>query len=82
MEEYGGGREIDLEKIQLLKDKLKLWNKEVFVRIDLKLEEFVCDINLADKMLDTVSSSSFSDNLELRKEACCNFRIRFLTFFV
>ncbi|XP_058726606.1 uncharacterized protein LOC131597964 [Vicia villosa] len=69
----GRGDFVLKEKLRLLKDKLKVWNKEVFGRIELELEECVHDINLADDRLDTNSSSSFLANFEMRKEANGNF---------
>ncbi|XP_058734137.1 uncharacterized protein LOC131605849 [Vicia villosa] len=73
MEVEGRGDFVLKEKLRLLKDKLKEWNKEVFGRIELELEECVREINLADDRLDTDSCSSFLANLELRKEANGNF---------
>ncbi|XP_058766452.1 uncharacterized protein LOC131640058 [Vicia villosa] len=69
----GRGDFVLKEKLRILKDKLKVWNKEVFGKIDLELEECVRNINLADEKLDSVSSPSFIDNLDLRKEASGNF---------
>ncbi|XP_058784290.1 uncharacterized protein LOC131659066 [Vicia villosa] len=57
------------EKLRLLKDKLKMWNREVFGEIDLEIEEGVRDINIADERLDPNSFDSFDGDLMFRKEA-------------
>ncbi|XP_058758041.1 uncharacterized protein LOC131631265 [Vicia villosa] len=69
----GRGDFVLKEKLRILKDKLKAWNKEVFGKIELELEECVCNINKEDDKLDSDSSPSFIDNLDLRKEASGNF---------
>ncbi|XP_058733267.1 uncharacterized protein LOC131604869 [Vicia villosa] len=63
------------EKLKLLKDKLKRWNRDVFGKINLDIEEDVNDINLADERLDSTpfSISSFEENLAFKKEATCGF---------
>ncbi|XP_058763563.1 uncharacterized protein LOC131637014 [Vicia villosa] len=61
------------EKLRLLKDKLKKWNKEVFGKIDLEIDKGVSDINKGDERLVSLPyvSSSFTleENVEARKEA-------------
>lgn len=61
------------EKLRLLKDKLRRWNKEVFGKIDLETEEGVRDMNIAYERLVSDSNSSFTNNLVLRKEATSKF---------
>lgn len=39
------------EKLKLLKEKLKVWNKEVFGYMDLKIEETVKEMNLVDSLV-------------------------------
>ncbi|XP_058750108.1 uncharacterized protein LOC131623108 [Vicia villosa] len=71
----GRGDFVLKEKLKLLKDKLKRWNREVFGKINLDIEEDVNDINLADERLASTSFSlaSFEENLVFRKEATCGF---------
>lgn len=69
----GRGDFVLKEKLRLLKDKIKVWNKEVFGKYDLEVKEGVRDINRFDDKLDPSSSSSFMDDLVLRKEASCKF---------
>ncbi|XP_058739159.1 uncharacterized protein LOC131611049 [Vicia villosa] len=57
------------ENLRLLKDKLRVWNKEVFGRFDLEEEEGVRDLNMADCCLEEDSDDFLVDNLEKRKEA-------------
>lgn len=68
------------EKLRLLKDKLKVWNKEVFGKFDLEVEDGVCNINRLDEKLDPVANISFMEDISLRKEASSkfwrNFRIK------
>ncbi|XP_058763718.1 uncharacterized protein LOC131637147 [Vicia villosa] len=65
----GRGDFVLKEKLRLLKDKLKRWNKDVFGKIDLDIEEGVNDINLADERLDSIpfANSSFEENLLFEK---------------
>ncbi|XP_058760200.1 uncharacterized protein LOC131633504 [Vicia villosa] len=65
----GKGDFVLKEKLRLFKDKLRRWNKEVFGRIDLEVEEGVRDLNLADAHLEMEDGILFSDTLERRKEA-------------
>ncbi|XP_058726467.1 uncharacterized protein LOC131597819 [Vicia villosa] len=72
----GRGDFVLKEKIRLLKDKLRRWDKEVFGKFDLDLEEGVRVLNKVDERLvsfSNFSSSSFEENLFLRKEACSSF---------
>lgn len=71
----GRGDYVLKEKLRLLKDKIKVWNKEVFGKFDLEVEEGVRDINRLDDLLDPSSSSpsSFEDDMVLRKHASCKF---------
>ncbi|XP_058775266.1 uncharacterized protein LOC131649524 [Vicia villosa] len=73
----GRGDFVLKEKLRLLKDKLKKWNKEVFGKIDLDIEEGVQDINLADERLasfsNVFSSNSLEENVVNRKEATSTF---------
>ncbi|XP_058740866.1 uncharacterized protein LOC131613193 [Vicia villosa] len=74
LEVQGRGDFILKEKLRLFKDKLKRWNKEVFRKIELEVEEGVHGINVADERLDfTPISSSFDDDLVRRKEASSSF---------
>lgn len=45
------------EKLELLKEKLKVWNKEVFEYMDLKIEETVKQMNLLNSLVAKGSSS-------------------------
>lgn len=69
----GRGDFVLKEKLRLLKDKLKIWNKEVFGKYDLEVTEGVRDINRFDDKLDPSSPSSFKEDCDLRKEASCKF---------
>ncbi|XP_058776291.1 uncharacterized protein LOC131650607 [Vicia villosa] len=68
----GRGDFVIKEKLRLLKDKLRSWNKEVFGKIDLEMEEGVRDMKKADERL-VSGFNSFDENLFLRKEACSKF---------
>ncbi|XP_058756338.1 uncharacterized protein LOC131629578 [Vicia villosa] len=77
----GRGDFVLKEKLRLLKDKLRRWDKEVFRKIELDMEQGVRDLNEADDRLvfatnsssSSSSSSSFVENFYLRKEACSSF---------
>ncbi|XP_058784148.1 uncharacterized protein LOC131658917 [Vicia villosa] len=69
----GRGDYLLKEKFRHLKDKLRRWNKEVFGKYDLEMEEGVRDINVADERLESDSNFSLSENLEFRKETCRKF---------
>ncbi|XP_058759859.1 uncharacterized protein LOC131633157 [Vicia villosa] len=72
---HGRGDFILKEKLRLIKDKIKMWNKDVFGKIDLEIDEGVHDINTVDERLDfdLLSSSTFDDDIVLRKEATGRF---------
>ncbi|XP_058783264.1 uncharacterized protein LOC131657935 [Vicia villosa] len=69
----GRGDFVLKEKLRLLKDKLKWWNKEVFGRIELEMEDGVQEMNLADEMLMEDDIDKFEENMCLRREACGRF---------
>ncbi|XP_058741986.1 uncharacterized protein LOC131614421 [Vicia villosa] len=72
---HGRGDFILKEKLRLLKDKIKIWNKDVFGKSDLEIEEGVRSINTVDERLyfNPLSPSSFDDGHVLRKEATGRF---------
>ncbi|XP_058767553.1 uncharacterized protein LOC131641267 [Vicia villosa] len=61
------------EKLRLLKDRLRWWNKEVFGRMDLDVEEGVRDINIGDDRLELEAEDLNIDILKERKEATSRF---------
>ncbi|XP_058755941.1 uncharacterized protein LOC131629164 [Vicia villosa] len=62
------------DKLRLFKEIPKRWNKEVFGKIDLEVEDVVHDINVVDERLDFKSFPSFfDDDVIRRKEASCCF---------
>ncbi|XP_058776597.1 uncharacterized protein LOC131650915 [Vicia villosa] len=61
------------EKLRLLKDKLRRWNKEVFRKIELEMEDGVWDLNIADERLVSNHLASFDDNLACRKQSSVRF---------
>ncbi|XP_058775987.1 uncharacterized protein LOC131650289 [Vicia villosa] len=65
---YGRGDFVLKEKLGLLKEKLRVWNKEVFGRYDLEVEEGVRELNIVDGRLKVDSKDLHVDNLEKRKE--------------
>ncbi|XP_058783451.1 uncharacterized protein LOC131658138 [Vicia villosa] len=69
----GRGDFILKEKLRLLKDKLRRWNKEVFGKIELDMEDGVRDLNIADERLASFNDAFFDDNLALRKESSATF---------
>ncbi|XP_058784155.1 uncharacterized protein LOC131658925 [Vicia villosa] len=73
MKMEGRGNFLLKEKLRFLKDKLRSWNKGVFGKIDLEMEEGVLELNIADERLVSESNSFIADNLVLRKEACSKF---------
>ncbi|XP_058725904.1 uncharacterized protein LOC131597211 [Vicia villosa] len=50
LEVSGRGDYVLKEKFRLIKDKMKWWNREVFDKIDLEVEEGVRDLNISDDM--------------------------------
>ncbi|XP_058752224.1 uncharacterized protein LOC131625381 [Vicia villosa] len=73
MKVEGRGDFILKEKLRLLKDKLRRWNKEVFGKIELEMEDGIRDLNIADERLVSDNDASFDDNFALRKESCAKF---------
>ncbi|XP_058752758.1 uncharacterized protein LOC131625938 [Vicia villosa] len=69
----GRGDFILKEKLRLLKDKLRRWNKEVFGKIELDMEDGVRDLNIADERLASFNDAYFDANLAFRKESSANF---------
>ncbi|XP_058767480.1 uncharacterized protein LOC131641192 [Vicia villosa] len=61
------------EKLRLLKVKLNWWNKEVFGRINLEVEEGVRDINCGDVLLEEADEILQPEILKNRKEATSRF---------
>ncbi|XP_058783382.1 uncharacterized protein LOC131658063 [Vicia villosa] len=66
----GRGDYVLKEKLRLLKDKLRSWNKDVFGRIELEMEDRACKLNLADDKLASDDYINFESTIEFRKEAC------------
>ncbi|XP_058787450.1 uncharacterized protein LOC131661827 [Vicia villosa] len=69
----GRGDFVLKEKLRLLKGRLNWWNKEVFGRIDLEIEEGVRDINCGDELLNEMEGDFQSEFLQNRKEATSRF---------
>ncbi|XP_058726536.1 uncharacterized protein LOC131597893 [Vicia villosa] len=69
----GRGDFVLKEKLRLLKDRLRTWNKEVFGRIDLEMEDGAYKMNLADDKLASDDVFNFDSTLVFRKEACSKF---------
>ncbi|XP_058755007.1 uncharacterized protein LOC131628158 [Vicia villosa] len=70
----GRGDFILKEKLRLFKEVLKRWNKEVFGKIDLEVEDVVHEINDVDERLHFNSLPfSFDEDVIRRKEASCSF---------
>ncbi|XP_058768462.1 uncharacterized protein LOC131642211 [Vicia villosa] len=69
----GRGDYILKQKLHLLKGRLKWWNKEVFGRIDLEIQEEVNDINRGDERLEVEGEDFNPDTLFERKEATSRF---------
>ncbi|XP_058741336.1 uncharacterized protein LOC131613705 [Vicia villosa] len=65
----GRGDFVLKEKLRLLKEKLRVWNREVFGRYYLEVEEGVSDLNVVDGRLEVDSEDLLVENLEKRKEA-------------
>ncbi|XP_058786237.1 uncharacterized protein LOC131660890 [Vicia villosa] len=61
------------QKLFFLKGRLKWWNKEVFGRIDLEIQEEVSAINGGDDLLELEGDDFLSDTLFRRKEATSRF---------
>ncbi|CAK8566094.1 unnamed protein product [Lathyrus sativus] len=56
----GRGDFVLKEKLKIFKDRLKWWNREVFGKIDLEVEERVGDINAGDALAETVAPGGLS----------------------
>ncbi|XP_058740918.1 uncharacterized protein LOC131613249 [Vicia villosa] len=67
----GRGDYVLKQKLNLLKGRLKWWNKEVFSRVDLDIQEEVRDINLGDDLLEAEDIQP--DTVFNRKEATSRF---------
>ncbi|XP_058784431.1 uncharacterized protein LOC131659235 [Vicia villosa] len=69
----GRGDFVLKEKLRLLKEKHKWWNKEVFGRIELEMGDGVREMNLADENLMEDDYANFDENMCLRREPCGRF---------
>ncbi|XP_058783622.1 uncharacterized protein LOC131658332 [Vicia villosa] len=69
----GRGDFVLKEKLHLLKERLKWWNKVVFGIIDLEVEEGVKDIIFGDKLLELDSVELNPEIVKKRKEATNRF---------
>ncbi|XP_058759273.1 uncharacterized protein LOC131632551 [Vicia villosa] len=69
----GRGDFILKEKLRRLKDRLRWWNKYVFGKIDLEVEEDVRDINIGDDRLELVLHDNCTDVVLDRKKATIRF---------
>ncbi|XP_058756965.1 uncharacterized protein LOC131630196 [Vicia villosa] len=69
----GRGDYVLKQKLFLLKNSLKRWNKEVFGRMDLEIQDEVSAINNGDVLLETGDELINSDILFNRKEATSRF---------
>lgn len=68
MRVHGRGDFVLKEKLRLLKDKLKVWNREIFGKFDLEVEEGVRDFNMANRRLEVDSKKILLENLHKRRE--------------
>ncbi|XP_058721686.1 uncharacterized protein LOC131593278 [Vicia villosa] len=73
----GRGDFVLKEKLRLLKERLRWWNKEEFGKIDLEVEEGVRDINLGDDRLELETEDLHLGILKDRKEATSRFWSKF-----
>ncbi|CAK8537008.1 unnamed protein product [Lathyrus sativus] len=70
----GRGDFVLKEKLKIFKDRLKWWNRVVFGKIDLEVEETVGDINAGDVLAETVAPGGLSlEDTNSRKEAVTKF---------
>ncbi|XP_058746998.1 uncharacterized protein LOC131619984 [Vicia villosa] len=69
----GRGDFVLKEKLRVLKEKLKWWNKNMFGKINLEVEENVRDINYGDDFLEVEEEDNLSAILFDRKEATSRF---------
>ncbi|XP_058776659.1 uncharacterized protein LOC131650978 [Vicia villosa] len=65
----GRGDYVLKEKLNRIKERLKGWNKTVFGRIDLEVEDSVRDINGGDSRLEDSTEEMLGESLNGRKEA-------------
>ena len=65
----GRGDFILKEKLRLLKERLRWWNKTVFSKLDLEVEEKVRAINFGDDCLEEEVVENHYDIMKNRKEA-------------
>ncbi|XP_058752845.1 uncharacterized protein LOC131626046 [Vicia villosa] len=65
----GRGDYVIKEKLRLLKSMLMVWNKEVFGKRDLEIEEDIRAINEADKLLESCREEASEEILAIRSEA-------------
>ncbi|XP_058782835.1 uncharacterized protein LOC131657455 [Vicia villosa] len=72
----GRGDYVLKEKLFRLKNRLKWWNKEVFGKIELEIEEGVRDINFGDDRLEVEAEDLHPEIIKGRKEATSRFWTR------
>ncbi|XP_058727126.1 uncharacterized protein LOC131598556 [Vicia villosa] len=61
------------EKFRILKERLRWWNREIFERIDLEVEEEVTEMNKRDSLLEVVDEGDLINIIKGRKEASSRF---------
>ncbi|XP_058776002.1 uncharacterized protein LOC131650307 [Vicia villosa] len=69
----GRGDFILFEKLKLLKAKIRIWNREVFGWIDLKVSEEPAKINVLDNLVVENFDGDIEPFVKARKEATCEF---------
>ncbi|XP_058753015.1 uncharacterized protein LOC131626202 [Vicia villosa] len=69
----GRGDFVLKQKLFLLKGRLKWWNKEVFGKMDLEIQEEVNEINQRDLLLEVEAEESHPEIVTKRKEATSRF---------
>ncbi|XP_058776602.1 uncharacterized protein LOC131650919 [Vicia villosa] len=57
------------EKLFLLKNKIRLWNKEVFGIVDLEVNNFISSLNALDSLVANVEGGVIEDVMEARRVA-------------
>ncbi|XP_058783058.1 uncharacterized protein LOC131657708 [Vicia villosa] len=67
------------EKLQILKERLRWWNREVFGRIDLEVEDEVENINKRDSILEEDEVGDLINIVKGRKEASSQFWLNMRT---
>ncbi|XP_058758566.1 uncharacterized protein LOC131631812 [Vicia villosa] len=73
MKVEGRGDFVLKEKLRLLKDKLRIWNKDVFGRINLEMEDGVSSMNLADDKLASDDFINFESIMDLERKLVVSF---------